>query len=96
MNGFSLADITASPQFPTPVTEQPDQTDLTYTLDHDQIESLSGSLLLVACVCVASVFFYMGFRVGKRHTRHHQLMAIRLRQIQFLERIWQMTAERRD
>ncbi|MEH2323586.1 MAG: hypothetical protein V7K32_08435 [Nostoc sp.] len=96
MNRFSSAEITASPQFPTPIIEQPDQTHLIYRLDHDQIESLSGSLLFVACVCIAAVFFYMGFRVGKRHIRHHELMAIRLRQIQFLERIWQMTDERRD
>ncbi|MBN4000560.1 hypothetical protein [Nostoc sp. LPT] len=94
MNRFSLADITAHPQFAASITQQPDQTNLTYT--QDQIDSLSGSLLLIACLCVAAGFFYIGVAVGRRHTRHHQLIAIRLRQIQTLERIWQMTAERRD
>ncbi len=94
MNGFSLSDITAYPQFADPVTEQPSQTDL---IDPpNQVDSLSGILLLVACLCVAAVFFYIGVRVGRRYTRHHELIAIRLRQIQTLERIWQMTAKRRD
>ncbi|MEH2457430.1 hypothetical protein [Nostoc sp.] len=94
MNGFSLADITAHPQFATSITQQPDQTNLTYT--QDQLDSLSGSLLLVTCLCIAAGIFYIGVCAGRRHTRHHQLIAIRLRQIQTLERIWQMTAKRRD
>ncbi|MEH2002014.1 MAG: hypothetical protein V7L00_25325 [Nostoc sp.] len=67
---------------------------LTYT--QDQVDSLSGSVLLVTCLCLAAGIFYIGVCVARRHTRHHQLIAIRLRQIQTLERIWQMTAKRRD
>ncbi|MEH1871409.1 hypothetical protein [Nostoc sp.] len=94
MNRFSLDDLTAQHQLVTPVIQQLDQTNLTYT--QDQIDSLSGSLLFVACLCVAAVFFCIGVGVGRRHTRHHQLIGIRLRQIQTLERIWQMTAKGKD
>ncbi|MDF5739631.1 MULTISPECIES: hypothetical protein [unclassified Nostoc] len=94
MNRFSLTDITAHPQFAALITQQPDQTNLTYT--QDQLDSLSGSISLVACLFVAVGFFYIGVGVGRRHTRRDQLIAIRLRQIQTLERIWQLTAKRRD
>ncbi|MEH1767648.1 hypothetical protein [Nostoc sp.] len=94
MNGLSSADLTANPQFATPITEQLDQLDLTYS--PNQVDSLSGNVLFVACLCVAAIFFCIGVGVGRQHTRHHKLIAIRLRQIQTLERIWQMTAERRD
>ena len=94
MNRFFLADFTAQPQLADSVIEQPDQTDVTYT--PNQVDSLSVSLLLVACLCVGAGFFCIGVAVERRHTRHHQLIANRLRQIQTLERIWQMTAKRRD
>ncbi|MBN3924693.1 hypothetical protein [Nostoc sp. NMS4] len=94
MNGFSLADLTAQPQLVAPVIQQLEQVKLTYT--QDQIDSLSGNLLFVACLCIVAGSFSMGVVVGRRHTRHHQLIAIRLRQIQTLERIWQMTTKRRD
>ncbi|MEH1860314.1 MAG: hypothetical protein V7L21_20455 [Nostoc sp.] len=88
MNEFSPDGITANPQFADSVIQQ--------TYPPNQVDSLSASLLLVACLCVAAGFFYIGVYVGRRHTRHHQLIAIRLRQIQTLEKIWQMTAKRRD
>jgi len=94
MNAFSPTEITPHPQFAELVIQQPDQTDLTYPAT--QVDSLSGSLLFVACLCIAAVFFYIGVGVGRRQTRHHKLIAIRLQQIQTLERIWQLTAERRD
>jgi hypothetical protein len=94
MSAFSPTDITAHPEFADPVIQQTDQTDLTYPAT--QINSLSGSFLLVACLCIAAVFFYIGVGVGRRQTRHHKLIAIRLQQIKTLERIWQMTTERRD
>ncbi|MBN3895404.1 MAG: hypothetical protein HWQ41_09095 [Nostoc sp. NOS(2021)] len=94
MNGFSPSGITANPQFADLVIQQPDQTDLTYP--PNQVDGLSASPWLVVCLCVAAIFFCIGVGVGRRHTRHHKLIAIRLRQIQTLERIWQMTAKRRD
>lgn len=88
MNEFSPDGITANPQFADSVIQQ--------TYLPNQVDSLSGNLLLVACLCVAANIFFIGVAVGRRDTRHHQLIAIRLGQIQTLERIWQMTAKRRD
>lgn len=89
MNTLSPTDIMAHPQIVTSVTEQLDQIDLTQQTN--QFDSL-----FVACLCVAAVFFYIGVQVGRRHKTSDKLVAIRLRQIQTLERIWQMAAERRD
>ncbi|MBN3948784.1 MAG: hypothetical protein HWQ38_20920 [Nostoc sp. NMS7] len=89
MNTLSPTDITAHPQFLASVTEQLDQIHLTQQTN--QFDSL-----FVACLCVAAVFFYIGVRVGRGHKIRDELIAMRLEQIQTLERIWQMAAERRD
>lgn len=89
MNTLFPTDITAHPQFLASVTEQLDQIDLT-----QQTNQFDG--LFVSCLCVATVFFYITVQVGKRHKTRDELIAIRLRQIQTLERIWQMAAERRN
>ncbi|QLE45865.1 hypothetical protein FD723_37165 (plasmid) [Nostoc sp. C052] len=89
MNTLSPTDITAHPQFIASVTEQLDQIHLTQQTNYE-----IG--LFVTCLCVAAVFFYIAVHVGRRHKTRDELIAIRLRQIQTLERIWQMAAERRD
>ena len=94
MNGFSQGDITAHPQFAYPVTQQLDRSDLTYS--SNQVDSLPANLLLIACLCVAAAFFSIGVRVGRRQTKHYELIVTRIQQIQTLERIWQMKAEHKD
>lgn len=89
MNTLSPTDITAHPQFIASVTEQLDQIDLTQQTN--QFDSL-----FVTCLCVAAVFFYIGVQIGRRHKTSDELIAIRLRQIQTLERIWRIGAEHRD
>ena len=94
MNAYSPTDITSHPQFADLVIQQPDQTDLTYPVN--QVDSLSISFLLVVCFSIAVFSFLIGFGVGRQHKSHHKLIAIRLRQIQTLERIWHMKAEHKD
>ncbi|MHC5746288.1 MAG: hypothetical protein ACYTXT_31230 [Nostoc sp.] len=89
MNRLSPTDITAHSQFLASVTEQLNQLDLTQQTNY-QIG------LFVACLCVAAVFFYIGVRVGRGHKIRDELIAMRLEQIQTLERIWQMAVEHRD
>ncbi|MEH2086005.1 hypothetical protein [Nostoc sp.] len=89
MDRLSPTDITVHSQFLASVTEQLNQIDLTQQTN--QFDSL-----FVACICVAAVFFYIGVRVRRRHKIRDELIAMRLKQIQTLERIWQMAAERRD
>ncbi len=100
MNAFSLdhsshAQMTL-PQMAVPLIQQPNQApSLTST---NLVDSAAGNLFaaLLMCVWVAVVFFHIDKKAGRRQTRYHDRTAVQRQQIQTLERIWQLSAKRKD
>lgn len=85
---------TTLPQTAVPLIQQPDQSpSLTST---NLATSLDGNLFfaLLAGVWVAVVFFHIGMKTGQRQICDPT--AVQQQQIQALERIWQMSAKRKD
>lgn len=101
MNAFSPFDRsshaqTTLPQTAVPLIQQPNQApSLTST---NLVGSLSGNLFsaLLTGIWAAFVFFHLGMRAARRQARYHDRTAVQRQQIQILERIWQMSAKRKD
>jgi predicted lipid-binding transport protein (Tim44 family) len=101
MNASSLFDHsshaqTTQPQTAVTLIQQPDQApSLTST---NLVGSLYGSLFsaLLMGIWVAFVFFHLGMRAARRQARYYDRAAVQRQQVQTLERIWQMSAKRKD
>lgn len=101
MNAFSPFDCSSHtqmslPQMAVPLIQQPDQASSLTSIN--LVGSLYGNVFsaLLMGIWVAFVFFHLGMRTARRQTRYHDRAAAQRQQIQTLERIWQMSAKRKD
>ncbi|MEH2438475.1 MAG: hypothetical protein V7K25_30485 [Nostoc sp.] len=96
LDNSSRAQMTLPSQMGTPIVQQPDQ--LRFLISTNLVGSPLGNFFsaFLVIIWVAFAFFHLGMRAGRRQARYHDRAAVQRQHVQTLERIWQMSAKRKD